>query len=236
LLPDHDHLMHLFLLRMPQMQQVWHLHPVASNAGPGLFVQKLPALPAGRYKLYADIVHESGVPETLVSELSLSAPVIGQDLSGDDAMGQGPPLLAAEPARVQSPLRSGAQMVWLREPGPLRARAPVWFRFRIEDRPGHPADDLELYMGMQGHAAFVKTDGSVFAHLHPSGSVPMAMLLLAAPGGAVHAGHAVAGKLPSEVSVPYGFPQAGEYRIFVQVKRKGRVETGVFDVQVTAAR
>jgi hypothetical protein len=120
-------------------------------------------------------------------------------------------------------------MVFLREPGPLKTRAPHFFRFRVEDHPGHPAEDLELYMGMLGHAAFVKHDGSVFAHVHPSGSVPMAMLALT---GAPHQHHHQMAALPAEVSFPFGFPQPGDYRIFVQVKRKGAIETGIFDAHV----
>jgi len=38
--------------------------------------------------------------------------------------------------------------------------------------------------------------------------------------------------LSPEVSFPYGFPKAGLYRIFVQIKRSGRVQTGVFDAHV----
>jgi hypothetical protein len=34
------------------------------------------------------------------------------------------------------------------------------------------------------------------------------------------------------VSFPYGFPTAGHYRIFVQMKHGGTVETGAFDAQV----
>jgi hypothetical protein len=40
-------------------------------------------------------------------------------------------------------------------------------------------------------------------------------------------------KISPEVSFPYGFPKAGEYRMFVQIKRAGRIETGVFDALVT---
>jgi hypothetical protein len=43
---------------------------------------------------------------------------------------------------------------------------------------------------------------------------------------------AEAGPLPPEVRFPYGFPRTGDYRIFVQIKRGGRVETGVFDAHV----
>ena len=38
--------------------------------------------------------------------------------------------------------------------------------------------------------------------------------------------------LPPTASFPFGFPQTGLYRLWVQMKRDGRVYTGVFDVRV----
>ena len=38
--------------------------------------------------------------------------------------------------------------------------------------------------------------------------------------------HGSAHALPAEVSFPYGFPQPGDYRLFVQIKRRGQIETG----------
>jgi hypothetical protein len=34
------------------------------------------------------------------------------------------------------------------------------------------------------------------------------------------------------VEFPYGFPSAGRYRVFIQMKHSGVIETGVFDVDV----
>jgi hypothetical protein len=39
----------------------------------------------------------------------------------------------------------------------------------------------------------------------------------------------------SSVSFPYSFPKPGRYRLWVQVKLKGRIFTGVFDAQVAGA-
>ena len=151
-------------------------------------------------------------------------------------------------------------MIWERDPGPVRSNRLLWFRFRVDDASGKPVTDLEPYMGMAGHAEFIASDFSVFAHVHPDGSVSMAALALAgASSGAAQAQDSaktpaapgmdmsgmampgMAGEMapgnstspaPAEVSFPYGFPKAGWYRIFVQVKRKGKVETGVFDADV----
>ena len=244
LVPDHGHLMHLFLVSMPEMQSFWHLHPQQMEAGQ--FSQSLPDLPAGHYRIYADIVHRSGFPETQVGEIDLPAvntlSSLGCNQStksswsaaalgcGDDA---GVANANAEPKVSQ--LGDGYRMVWEQDATPLKAKEAMHFRFRIEDKNGNPATDLENYMGMAGHAVFLSNDGKVFAHVHPAGSVSMAAAALA-QGENPAASDSMAGMhhehLSAEVSFPYGFPQPGDYHIFVQIKRGGKVETGVFAAHV----
>ena len=226
LLPDHGHLMHLYMIRIPEMDRVWHLHPERREHA--TFVQQLPAVPAGRYALYGDIVPTSGLAETAVGEAQL-ADIAGAPLTGDDAGGVVPPLGSASSPAV---LAGGLRMVWERGAEPLRTRKPVALRFRLEDAAGRPASGMELYMGMVGHAAIVAADGTVFAHIHPFGSVAMPALELAG-GVDPHAGHAMTmAGLPAEVAFPYGFPKAGRYRIFVQMKSAGEIVTGAFDAVV----
>jgi len=237
LIPDHNHLMHLYVISLPGMDHVWHLHP--DQVEPGTFAKDLPPMPAGRYALYADIVHANGLPETPVAEIDLPA-IAGKPLEGDDAAGSGPPISQADFNRTVAQLPDGSRMVWERDAGPLHARRAMFFRFKLEDADGKPAQDVELYMGMPVHAAFVRSDRSVFAHVHASGSVPMASLGLtqnAGDGAGAMAGmsemhHSMVMALPAEVSFPYGFPKPGDYRIYVQAKRGGKVETGVFDAHV----
>jgi hypothetical protein len=231
LLPDHGHLMHLYAIRIPAMDRVWHLHPEADPEGG--FAQQLPDMPAGRYALFGDVVHQNGLAETAVAQIDLPA-IAGKPLTGDDAAGAAPPIPSAAYSNLVSPLSGAYRMIWDRGATPLRARQPYLLRFRIEDAQGRPAEGMELYMGMLGHAAFVRTDLTAFAHVHPSGSVPMPALALTQPGNP-HAGHTMPSDdaaLPAEVSFPYGFPTPGAYRIFVQVKRSGTIETGVFDARV----
>jgi hypothetical protein len=179
----------------------------------------------------------------MVTEITLPA-VAGKPMEGDDAGGAGPPISLADPNRTIAQLADGTRMVWDRPAGPLHAKRATYFRFRLEDADGKPAQNVELYMGMPGHAAFVADDRSVFAHVHPSGSVPMASLgltqnandgaaAMAAMPGMDHSGMSgMTMALPPEVSFPYGFPKPGNYRIYVQVKRGGKVETGIFDAHV----
>jgi hypothetical protein len=210
---DHGHLMHLFVMS-PDLDRLWHLHP--DEVRSGRFEQQLPGMPAGRYEMFADVVHATGVSETVTGEIA-TPDIAGTPLSGDDSAWSAG---AAALTKIE----------WVRDGTPLVRRQLTMFTFRVLDENGQPARDLELYMGMAGHAIFVRRDRKVFAHVHPSGSAPMAALELAMPANNLHAQHQAA--TPSTVTFPYGFPEAGDYRIFVQVKRAGAVVTGAFDVAI----
>jgi len=77
---DHGHLMHLFIVS-PALDRFWHLHPTETISG--TFEQHLPAVPPGHYELFADVVHKTGVPETMTASLDMpaieSAAMIGDD-------------------------------------------------------------------------------------------------------------------------------------------------------------
>jgi hypothetical protein len=255
-IPDHDHLMHLYMIRWPQMDVVFHLHP--EPVATGEFQLPLPSVPAGGYRLYADVVHAIGFPETIVGDVTLGQ-ISGRPLAGDDAEGTSAPVgdrrndspasqaVPERPASIVQEQRfklgDGYTMVW-KNPANLAPKTPVEFQFELLDAKGKPPSDMALYMGMVGHAAFVKTDGSVFAHIHPNGTVAMAAFMMAnrqasSSAPAVGSGMKMPGMemdgrmIPNAVAFPYGFPSPGEYRIFVQMKHGDQVETGVFDADVS---
>ena len=229
LVPDHNHLMHLYAIRQPGLDVVYHLHPALVETG--LFRLTLPDMPAGDYRLYGDIVHEDGFAETMVTSVHLPD-VAGSRLSGDDAKGTAAPWTNASESTTFA-LPDGYRMEWFGGSTTLRARQASLFRFRLLAPDGKGPRDMAFYMGMLGHAAFVKTDGSAFAHIHPNGSPAMAAVMLTeGMGGMDRSDEKQDGGLPNEVSFPYGFPASGRYRIVVQMKHGETVETGIFDAAV----
>ncbi|MBV8897553.1 MAG: hypothetical protein JO051_13665 [Acidobacteriaceae bacterium] len=246
LIPDHSHLMHLYAMRAPGLDAVYHLHP--DQVAPGVFHLQLPAMPPGKYHLYADIVHEDGFPETPIADVIVPAGLPGRPLAGDDSSVTAPDWMDAATNRNLFTLPDGYRMEWLRDNTPLQARRGTLFRFRVLDQQGRAPSDMALYMGMLGHAAFIKTDGTVFAHIHPMGTPSMAAFTLAQDQngaskqssmdempGMKMPGMDMSGPRttrPNEVSFPYGFPAPGRYRIVVQMKRGRTIESGVFDANV----
>lgn len=256
LMPDHGKLMHLFLIRTDDARAFAHLHPVPldTSAIPK-FVTRVPPLPPGRYNVYGDVVHETGFERTLVGALSLDAPLT--ECRASSGTNCGPPpadpddaWFIGDASRTNSvALADGSTMMLSVVPdAPLQAGRDVTLRLMVRDPSGKPAL-LERYLGMSAHGVVTRVDGAVYVHLHPMGTVTTAAQdafvardrgdtnragRLQLPSQAIHI-RVQEALPPSAVEFPYAFPKSGDYRLFVQVKRDGRVLTGAYAVRVTEA-
>ncbi|GAB3890475.1 hypothetical protein GCM10028825_27150 [Spirosoma agri] len=291
-LPDHGKLMHAFMVRMPGLDAFAHLHP---NRRDTLhYDAALPPLPGGKYLLYADVVYRSGFAETLTDTVEIPSPKIGADAATaakpsdpDDSWHVTEPM-GVKPNAVNVPhldndmvvcgkpgastkLEDGSTMIWMdKKSQVLEAGKLYTLKFAVADAQGK-AVTLEPYLGMGGHAAILRSDGSVYIHLHPVGTYSMAaersmVGRIADTARTFHYPDAVkfrdsidtyiatlktlpeaeknkllmasmptmnhGMKTNNMVEFPYAFPRAGHYRMWIQVKRNGRVLTGVFDTQV----
>jgi hypothetical protein len=246
LVPDHGKMMHLFLVRAPGMDAFAHLHPVLRDSA--TFDAALGDVPAGRYRFYADVVHESGFAETLTGDVDIPAAAATERFADtDDAV-----LAAPAATGDTATLVDGAMIVWRRPPR-LVAGVDEPMRFAVVAADGSPVE-LEPYLGMPAHALVARDDGKVFVHLHAGGSFPMAsqQVLEAIQRGdtlpSVRAGASPRAVIASadmpamthqaprwhgdSLGFPFAFPSVGRYRVWVQVKRNGVVHTGAFDAIV----
>jgi hypothetical protein len=249
LVPDHGRLMHAFVIGMGPEPVFLHMHPEEPIEG-GAPRSAIGSLPAGEYEVFLDVTHEMGVVQTLTNRLTVREPVSGGVVTDrDDSWHRG----ALLPVGQAQPL-DGGRTVRLEVEGRLRALEPVRMVARFRESDDRPCL-LEPYLRMPGHAVVAAADGSVFTHLHPAGNLSMA----AARRFALRAGGDTAAKdadevcgdlgaLPAdvvgqllrrgEVTFPMVFPKAGTYRVWVQARIGGQIQTAGFliEVETSAAR
>ncbi len=240
LIPDHGKLMHLFVIRADDAGAFAHLHPVSTDSSS--FESPLPPLPAGHYRFFADVTHESGFARTLVAEADLPPPGAVPALDPDDAWFIGAPVDSA------APLAGGAMLVWDHRPATLKAGADAGLSFVVREADGS-IGMVEHYLGMSGHAVVMREDGTVYIHLHPMGTISGAAQVALqerqpsdsawgtlgrrlTESGALNPHAEQVPMLEGRAAFPYAFPRPGAYRIWVQVRRHGTVETGSFRVTV----
>jgi len=260
LVPDHGKLMHLFLVREPGLDAFAHLHPIKQDKR--TFDAALPELPGGMYQVYADVTYETGFSDTLTNKIQIPEsaspqPAISEPRTTDpDDSWRVVSSRDSSPARHEFQLAPNCTMTW-RAPETIRINQPLTLRFTVRDAKGQPIP-LDPYLGMRGHLALRRDDGAVFTHLHPGGTASMASMQLStlrsedklplraafgaddplcrlppmAPGEQPWL-RGIDGPDTSTVSFPYAFPKPGKYRMWVQVKVKGAILTGVYDLEAT---
>ena len=260
LMPDHGKLMHMFIVRDGDLDAFAHIHPVSFDTSS--FHVILPAsLPSGDYRVYADIVHESGFAQTLTDtvavpelQLNIEAPqstgvvqFTGVEAWLSTADGRQRLLSDADDSWTVTPSRgeateaayalaSGHTITWDRTGQGLVVDREMSLRFVVNDAEGAPAT-LRPYMGMMSHAAVSRDDGSVFVHLHPAGSINVAAQMRFEREEGSDTDSVMTGMRQPEdstnvVTFPFVFERPGDYRVWVQVKTESGVETGVWDVEV----
>ena len=192
-LPDHGKLMHAFLIRTPGLDAFAHLHP---NRRDTLhYDATLPALPGGNYLVYADVVYRSGYAETLTDTITIPASNV-TSLAANNPSDPDDSWLVAEPMGVKAntvnvphldndmvvcgkpsasvKLADGSTMLWTDKPGKTLESGKLYtLKFAVADVQGKAAP-IEPYLGMSGHAAILRSDGTVYIHLHPVGTYSMA--------------------------------------------------------------
>ena len=228
LIDDHGKVMHLFLAS-EDGRSMAHLHPLTGDSV--TFTSLLPPIPPGSYRVFGDIVQESGFTQTLTSTITIPPTNhAGDSLSdSDDSWASD-----VTPGDTRVRLADGTMLRWLRDSSyQVRAREEAGLRFLVEPPAGDTAA-LELYLGMPGHAAVIRDDGQVFIHLHPMGTIsPAAQRRLSGPGAHNEDHSAMRTAVVDTLRFPYAFPSPGEYAVWVQLKRRGSVLTGMFRTTVT---
>ncbi|HEY3860917.1 MAG TPA: hypothetical protein VGO59_03435 [Verrucomicrobiae bacterium] len=258
LTPDHGKLLHLYLVGQPALQAFCHIHPVREDDLKS-FEATLPPLPEGEYEMLCDFTLSWGFSSTATNLIHLPPIPAAASVSTnahplapdpDDSWVASADAAVRENASGDTlcSLPGGTQIIW-KAHHPLRANQDAGLQFQVRDGAGNPAP-LEPYMGMMSHAAVLRFDGRVFAHLHPSGNYSMAAQTyfekkiakeIGAPGSEIAS---VSSRLeewcgppPAEggrstISLPYEFPSPGDYRVWVQIKTGGQVKTAIFDTTV----
>ncbi len=287
IIPDHGKLMHMFLVKQGTMDAFAHLHPIRKDSI--TFEANLPNMPAGKYLVFADLLRYHSLQNTIADTVQIPtvppqtlAPqkptgdsddthVVTNAINSKNAIIKDASITLCGVPGIKTPLQDGSSIVWEGKAGEkLLAGKPYSLKFSVEDPTGKAAE-LHTYLGMMGHAAVIKDDGSVYIHLHPNGTfsstavqvmqkrinedgkikpnlnnpkrfrdsidnflVSLNKMPEPARDKVLMAGmvHEKDGHHGGQVSFPYVFPKAGNYRIWLQVKRAGKILTGVFDVVV----
>lgn len=233
LAPDHGKMMHLVVAEQPGGELLLHVHPIMTQ--PGVFRFRFEPPRPGAYALFAGILHATGESETVTATLEVEGTATGRPHPGrfddpEDSYAERAPF-GELPDDRESDVGDGLTMRWTAPDGPIERGEFHKLDFELVGADGEPVAAIEPYLGMAGRMLVLRDDFDVFNHNHPMGTIGGRMAMLMNEGHVDSAADAPVA-LPPRATFPYGFPSPGRYRLWIQMKREGRVYTGVFDTTV----
>lgn len=208
---NHEKFFHLFVVSH-DLAEYQHIHPQLDADGSFTVETVLPR--AGLYKLHSDFFPAGGMPQVIHRELSTA---------GYRARRAAAPASLTPDATLTKTI-DGMKVTLDTGGGEMRAGVLVPLKYSLADaRTGEPVRDLEPYLGAWGHTLILNRDQSEYLHSHPTEMLPATE-----DGGATSRGG-------PEVEFKAMFPEAGDYRIWTQFQRGGKVSTVSFTVRVLPA-
>ena len=201
----HEKRFHMFVIG-EDLTHYDHVHPEQQADGSWAIDVTLPR--SGRYRLYSDFLPTGGTPQVN------NQPLVTSDVeAGETAAAEG----RLVPDRLLNHVVGDLSVTLELPAGGLLAGREERFLYRLADaRTGKPVDDVEPYLGAWGHSMAVSENMSRMVHAHPVELVPDGQ-------PAARAGPTLTFKA--------ALPEAGTYRIWTQIKRRGEIATAVFTVR-----
>jgi hypothetical protein len=184
--PVHERELHLIVVNR-ELTDYHHVHPELRSDG--TWTIELPALPAGSYRAIADFRVADGPRLALGTDLS-----VGGDYT---------PTMLPEPVRNVE--IDGYEIRLATETG---KGGEVTASLTVT-RAGHPVDDLERYLGANGHLVAIRAGDLAYSHVHPVDE---------------HARPPANGTVVFDASLD----AAGRYGLFFDFQHDGIVHTAAF--------
>jgi hypothetical protein len=202
----HEQLFHLFVVSQ-DMTEFQHIHPDFKPDGSFTVETVLPR--PGRYKIYSDFYPTEGTPQVLQANFS-TAGVTSDLLSGQARLA---------PDTNYSRSEDGLKVDLKLDPEEIIAGRPLTLKYTLTDaRTGEPVRDLAPYLGAWGHTLILSEDQSDYVHSHPEETLTDAEGKPILKGG-------------PNVTFTALLPRPGQYKIWSQFLRGGRLTTVSFTVK-----
>lgn len=199
----HTKQMHVIVVRK-DLAYFQHVHP-EFDAATGVFTLGGLSFPAdGPYRIFADFAPSNGQKDAMGMPLAVT---LSEDVKAGDSAKYAAQSLGSE----ENIKTFDGYEVSLGARGMLTSGSDSMLMFSISQN-GKPITNLEPYLGAFGHSVILREGNLDFIHAHPMEDVNS--------------------RQTGTVDFMVDFPEAGNYKIFTQFQRGGKVFTTDFVVSV----